>query len=209
MRDRSPIHGAAGVVVSIGVTLAACTAGSGDSSVPATSVHPSSTADESRQSEPPRTPSAECVNPPPDLLALINQTDPVPCYGDSPITVEAEVVDVGAIDCPPIEPAWLGCGAWVALQPIAATAATTGIVLAKTSGPPGLPQLFAAIHPETALGADQIMGRPLRITGHYDDPAAQTCHQTGPVFGEVTPPPPEQVIPGCQRMFVMTAFEQL
>ena len=142
-------------------------------------------------------------------MTLINQTDPVACYGDDPITIDAQVTWVGAIDCAPIEPAWFGCGAWVQLQAIPAQRAATGIVLVKTSGPPGLPWMFAAIHPETALDALDIIGRTLRITGHYDDPAAQTCRQTGPVFDENTPPPPEQVIPGCQGTFVMTGFEQL
>jgi len=158
-------------------------------------------------SQPARTPSAECIDPPPDLRTLINQTDPAACYGDTPITIEAEVVGVGAIDCAPIEPAWMGCSALVALQPIAAAAATTGIVLAATTGPPGLPQMFAAIHPETALEADQIMGRPLRITGHFDDPAAQTCRQTEPIFDQATVPPPDTS--SCRNLFVMTAFEQL
>ena len=51
------------------------------------------------------------------------------------------------------------------------------------------------------------MGRPLRITGHFDDPAAQTCRQTGLVFDEETLPPPDSS--GCRNLFVMTAFEQL
>jgi len=205
MRDRWPIRRTCGLVLLVALTQAACGAGEpGGSAVPG-----SSSASQLPPSQPARTPSAECINPPRDLITLINQTDPVPCYGDTPITVDAEVIAVGAIDCAPIEPAWLGCAAWVALQPIAARAGTTGVVLAKTSGPPGLPQMFAAIHPETALEAIDLMGRPLRITGHFDDPAAQTCRQTEPVFEEVTPPPPEETIPGCQRMFVLTAFEQL
>jgi hypothetical protein len=120
--------------------------------------------------------------------------------------VDAQVSGVGAIDCAPIEPAWFGCEAWVQLQPIAAQPAATGNVLVAT-GPPGLRWMFAAIHPETALDASDIMGRTLRITGHYDDPAAQTCHQTEPVFDEETPAPPD--IFGCRNLFVMTAFEQL
>jgi len=186
-----------GLGVVIGLAQVACANGSGSPS-PRATVLPS---------EPARTPSAECINPPLDLLTLINQTDPAACYGDAPITVDAEVVPIGAIDCAPIEPAWMGCESLVALQPIAVQAGTTGFVLAKTSGPPGLPQMFVAIHPETALEARDIMGRPLRITGHFDDPAAQTCRQTEPVFDEVTPPPPD--ISGCRNLFVMTAFEGL
>lgn len=202
MHHRWPIGRIASLVMLVALTQAACAADSRSAPASATS-----SADESVPGQPPRTPSAECINPPSDLLTLINQTDPAACYGHTPITVEAEVVGVGAIDCAPIEPAWMGCSAWVALQPITAAAATTGIVLARTSGPPGLLQLFAAIHPETALEADQIMGRPLRITGHFDDPAAETCHQTEPVFDEVTLPPPDTS--GCRNLFVLTGFEQL
>jgi hypothetical protein len=202
MHDQPPHLWTAGLVVFIGLTLAACAAGPGASSGAATP-----TADDSLQSHPARTPSAECINPPPDLLTLVNQTDPAACYGDTPITVDAEVVGVGAIDCAPIEPAWMGCSEWVALQPIAGQAGTTGFVLAATTGPPGLPQMFAAMHPETALEASDIIGRLLRITGHYDDPAAQTCRQTEPVFDEATMPPPD--ISYCRNLFVLTAFEQL
>ena len=199
---RSQVRTGAGLAVLIGLAVSACATGPGtpESSVAANTPAPS---------EPAQTPSAECINPPRDLVTLINQTDPVACYGDDPLTVDALVSAVGAIDCAPIEPAWFGCGAWVQLQAISAQRAATGIVLAATSGPPGLPWMFAAIHPETALDARDIMGRTLRVTGHYDDPAAQTCRQTGPVFDEETPPPPELVIPDCQRMFVMTGFEQL
>lgn len=200
MHDQWPILRAVGLVVFIALWQVACAAGPGVSSATLTT-------DESPQDQPPRTPSAECITPPPDLLTLINQTDPVACYGDTPITVDAEVVGVGAIDCAPIEPAWMGCAALVALQPIAVQAGTTGFVLAATTGPNAPPQLFAAIHPETALEASQITGRPLRITGHFDDPAAQTCRQTEPVFDQATVPPPD--ISGCRNLFVLTGFEQL
>lgn len=192
-----------GLAVAIALSQAACAAAEPGRSSPGATASP----DDSLPPEPARTPSAECINPPPDLLTLINQTDPVACYGDDPITVDAEVVPIGAIDCAPMVPAWMSCGAWVALQPIAAQARTTGFVLAKTSGPPGLPWMFAAIHPETALTAIDIQGRSLRITGHFDDPAAQTCRQTEPVFDEATPPPPD--ISGCRNLFVLTGFEQL
>jgi hypothetical protein len=199
MRAMAPsrVFRTAGLVVFIALAQVACANGTGSASPHATRL----------PSEAARTPSAECINPPPDLLTLINQTDPVACYGDTPITVDAEVVGVGAIDCAPMEPAWMACGEWVALQPISAQAGTTGFVLAATTGPNALPQLFAAIHPETALESSDIMGRPLRITGHFDDPAAQTCRQTEPVFDETTPPPPD--ISGCRHLFVMTGFEQL
>ena len=203
MRAMPPsVFSTVGLGVVIALAQVACAAGSGSSSL-----SPTTTADNSLPSEAARTPSAECINPPPDLRTLVNQTDPAACYGDTPITVEAEVVGLGAIDCAPMEPAWMACGELVALQPIGAQAGASGIVLAATTGPNAPPQLFAAIHPETALESSDIMGRPLRITGHFDDPAAQTCRQTQPVFDEVTPPPPDPS--ACRILFVMTAFEQL
>lgn len=191
----SPVFRMASLGVVIALTQVAC-AWLGSSPLQATLL----------PSEAARTPSAECINPPLDLLTLINQTEPAACYGDVPITIDAEVEGVGAIDCAPMEPVWMGCGAWVALQPIAAQAGTPGFVLAATSDP-RRPQMFAAIHPETALEASDIMGRQLRVTGHFDDPAAQTCRQTEPVFDEVTPPPPD--ISSCRNLLVLTAFEEL
>ena len=199
---RPQVRRAARLVVIIGLAVAGCSAGPGTASQDSTGNGNTPT-----PSEPAATPSAECINPPRDLVTLINQTEPAACYGDTPITVEAEVVGIGAIDCAPIEPAWMGCSAWVGLQPIAGQAATTGIVLAATTGPRGPSQMFAAIHPETALEASDIIGRMLRVTGHYDDPAAQTCRQTEPVFDEATVPPPD--ISYCRNLFVLTAFEQL
>jgi hypothetical protein len=181
---------------------AACAAEPGSSVADATA-----TPGDSQASEPARTPSAECINPPADLLTLINQTDPVACYGDTPITVEAEVGGVGVIDCAAVEPAWFSCGAWVALQPTAAQAGTGGFILAATTGP-SPPSLFAAIHPDALAASANIRDRPLRVTGHYDDPAAQTCRQPEGPFGG-PPDPPEDVIASCQRLFVLTAFDSL
>ena len=192
-----------GLAFVILLTQAACGAGTGPSSPSATA-----TGDDSVPSAPARTPSAECINPPADLLTLINQTDPVACYGDTPITVEAEVGGVGAIDCAALVPAWFSCGAWVTLQPIAAQAGTGGFVLAATTGPRTPPSMFVAIHPDAAAAAANIQGRPLRVTGHYDDPAAQTCRQPEGPFGG-PPDPPEDVIASCRGLFVLTAFDSL
>ena len=182
------------------LAMAACAAAPGSSST--------ATGDDPLPSEPARTPSAECINPPPDLLTLLNQTDPVACYGDAPITVEAEVVSIGAIDCAAVEPAWFGCGAWVALQPIVVGVRTTGFVLAATTGPAAPPSMFAAIHPETAVSSVDLLGERLRVTGHFDDPAAQTCVETQAPFGGPGTPP-ELVITYCRSLFVLTAFERV
>jgi hypothetical protein len=194
---RTHVFRAIGLVLMVSLTMAACAAEPGESS-PSAIASPSG---------PAQTPSAECINPPPDVLTLINQTDPVACYGDEPITVDAELGGVGAIDCAPVVPAWFACGAWVALEPIAAQARTGGFILAATTGP-SPPSLYAAIHPDALAAAANAMGRPLRVTGHFDDPAAQTCRQTEGPFGG-PPDPPEAVIASCQSLFVLTAFESL
>jgi len=38
---------------------------------------------------PTQTPAAGCVNPPPDIAALSDQTDPIACYGNAPLTLDA------------------------------------------------------------------------------------------------------------------------
>lgn len=193
--------------IGLGVVLAwalvACGADPGSTSPSATA-----TGGDSVPSEPARTPSSECINPAPDLLTLINQTDPVACYGDTPVTVEAEVTSIGAIDCAPVEPAWFNCGAWVGLQPIAAQARSTGFVLAATRGPNQALWMFATIHPDTAVAPQDIVGRQLRVTGHFDDPAAQTCRETAAPFGGPATPP-DEVIASCRNLFVMTGFESV
>jgi hypothetical protein len=181
--------------------LVACGTGPGSPGATAT-------AGDSVPPTPAQTPSSECINPPPDILTLINQTAPAACYGDAPITVVAEVTAVGAIDCARTEPVWLSCGAWVSLQPIAVGVRTTGFVLAATSGPPGLPSMFAAIHPDTAVASQDIVDRQLRITGNFDDPAAQTCRELEAPFGGPATPP-DEVIGYCRNLFVMTAFESV
>jgi hypothetical protein len=199
-RQQTFWKGAPAVVVAL--TLVACAAGPGSASPRATA------SSDSPPGAPAGTPSAKCINPPVDLLTLINQTNPVACYGDTEITVEAEPIGIGAIDCAALEPAWFRCWSWVALQPIVVGKGTSGFVLAATTGPPALPSMFATIHPETALSSVDIIGERLRVTGHFDDPAAQTCVETEAPFGGPSTPP-DEVIAMCQRLFVLTGFERL
>jgi hypothetical protein len=149
-----------------------------------------------------RTPSSECINPPVDVLTLVYQSDPVACYGNAPLTVDAYLSGVGAIDgpCLYVEPAWLACDSWVSLDVVRKTATTTSIILAyvTTSNP-----LLAAIHP-TAEPRDQFMDRNVRVTGHFDDPAAQTCRYaagSGWPDAEFTA---SDLISSCRRTFVVT-----
>jgi hypothetical protein len=154
-----------------------------------------------------RTPSAECINPPVDVLTLAYQSDRVACYGDAPLTVDAYLTGVGVIDgpCIDVEPAWLACGSWVDLEIVRQTATTPSIILAYVSiyNP-----FFAAIDP-TAEPRDQFIGSNVRVTGHFDDPAARTCTYSagsGWPNAEFTA---SDLISCCRRLFVITTFVPL
>ena len=154
-----------------------------------------------------RTPSAECINPPVDVLTLAYQSDPVACYGNAPLTVDAYLTGFGVIDgpCLDVEPAWLACSSWVELDVVHKTATTPSVMLAYVSiyNP-----FFAAIDP-TAEPRDQFMGANVRVTGHFDDPAARTCRYTagsGWPNAEFTA---SDLISGCRGLFVITTIVPL
>lgn len=100
-----------------------------------------------------------------DVLTLAYQSDPVACYGNASLAVDAYLTSPGVIDgpCDFVEPAWLACSSWVELDPVRKTAATTSIILANTFGPPGPTMwLFAAVHP-TAEPREQFMESSVRV----------------------------------------------
>jgi hypothetical protein len=154
-----------------------------------------------------RTPSAECINPPVDVLTLTYQSDPVACYGDAPLTVDAYLTGVGAIDgpCLDVEPAWLACGSWVDLEVVRQTATKPSIVLAYVSI---YDPLFAAIDP-AAEPRDQFMGSNVRVTGHFDDPAALTCRYTAGSGWPTAEFTASDLISGCRALFVITQIVPL
>lgn len=149
-----------------------------------------------------RTPSAECVNPPVDVLTLAYQSDPVACYGDAPLIVDAYLTQVGVIDgpCLDVEPAWLACGAWVELDVVRKTATTPSNTLAYVSI---FNPLFAAIDP-TAGPGDQFMGSNVRVTGHFDDPAALNCRYTAGSGWPTADFTASDLISSCRGLFVIT-----
>ncbi len=155
---------------------------------------------------PSATPSAEptaslpagCVNPPTDITTLIDArlTQLVDCYGNAPLTFDATWLGGGAISCPSApEPAWLACSAF-SLQASGDTDKLGG------------PQLFVAIDP--SVSPSLVFGpyAQVRVTGHFDDPAAQTCRDTGSLPGE-SPAPVAEIIERCRNTFVVTDVVEL
>ena len=109
------------------------------------------------------------------------------CFGTDPVTLDGPVVSCGIAGGPwTYEPGWLngvgGCG--IALD--ASGEDVLGLRI-PPAGPPG---------PGTG---------PLRVTGHFDDPAAETCTTTSgdPAYPA---PPSEMAILFCRTQFVVESF---
>lgn len=169
--------------------IAACGAGA-PSTVPGAVPSPS----------PSPTPPAGCVNPPTvtTLIDLLYSTDlstdplgdPVACYGNAPLTFDAVFGGGGGeVDCPTApEPAWLACSAY-SLQPFGDTGKLA-------------PELFVAVPPSVRA----LLPKPfsnIRVTGHFDDPAAQTCRETNQPDAQSLAPV-AVIVEGCRRAFVIT-----
>lgn len=155
------------------------------------------------------TPPEDCIHPPPNATALIDQADPVACYGSEEMTVEARAVALqGAIDCPgQLEPAWLGCGGtMVELYALAESGRVLEVVLAVRSPNAGA-SLLAVVHPEFQIDLSHGLDSLVKVTGHFDDPAARSCHYIS--WPDANPPPPNEVVEGCRSTFVVTELEPL
>lgn len=146
------------------------------------------------------TPLTGCVNPPIGISGLIDLQgtgpqgpagDPVACYGGAPLTFDATWLGGGEADCPAApEPAWLACSPF-SLQAPGDT---------RKVGPPAL---FVAIHPSASPSIPSKPYAQVRVTGHFDDPAAQNCRETQP--GDAQSLAPAGVtIERCRRVFVIT-----
>jgi hypothetical protein len=153
---------------------------------------------------PSATPSASlpagCVNPPTDITTLIALqstgpldpgVDPVACYGSAPLTFDATWYGGGVADCPSApEPAWLACSSF-------------SLQAAGDTRKVGAPQLFVAVDPSVSLSISEAYAQ-VRVTGHYDDPAAQTCRETQLGGGAESLAPAAETIERCRRTFVVT-----
>lgn len=141
-----------------------------------------------------------CVAPPTDINALIDMAgsgpkdpgrDPVACYGDASLTFDATWLGGGEADCPAApEPTWLACSSF-------------SLQAAGDTRKVGAPGLFVAIHPSASLSIPSEPYAQVRVTGHFDDPAAQTCRETQLGDAE-TLAPAATTIERCRRVFVVT-----
>ena len=140
---------------------------------------------------PAQTPAADCVNPPPDIAALSVVADPVACYGNAPLVLDAYLLVAQVDYVVTVEPAWLG-------------SPSTDLMLVGETRKVGAPDLLVAVDPASGVSLGKFVDTNVRITGHYDDPAAQTCRETGRVTGMGTPEPAAGTIERCRRTFVVT-----
>jgi len=137
-------------------------------------------------------PPVGCLKSPPDVALLYDMPDPVACFGNAPLTFDAHLAAAGVVDCPgEHEPAWIYCPAdgWLTL-----------VGDARKAGAPFL--LFGA-DPASGPDVSRTFDGNVRVTGHFDDPAAQTCREIQPI-PEESPRPASEMIEICRRTFVVT-----
>lgn len=119
------------------------------------------------------------------------------CFGDRPITVRGFATDCGGCGGYTLgnfEPGWLAtplAGADTFLAPFEVDAGYGRSVI---------------VHPDIA---DQwVDNRWLEVTGHFDDPAASTCHETLPLeYWGAAPVPRDYLVATCRQRFVVTAIK--
>lgn len=143
-------------------------------------------------------PAIGCLTAPPDVELLAHLTDPAACVGDASLTFDARLVPAIA-DCPiVVEPTWLACP----------QALLTQVDETRKVDVPF--EWSVAVDPPSAVNLADLAGQNVRLTGHFDDPAAQTCHETerAPQLGG-TPEPVADTIARCQRTFVVTQMVAL
>jgi hypothetical protein len=138
-------------------------------------------------------PALGCLDSPPDVNVLYGQTDPATCFGNAPLTFDGILSAAGVVDCPGShEPAWIYCPADGNVQALGETRKV------------GAPFLLVAVDPSGGVSLIQYsLGTNVRITGHFDDAAAQTCHEVEPIPGE-SPRPASEMIQICRQTFVVT-----
>jgi hypothetical protein len=138
---------------------------------------------------------AECPALPADLLefSVADVAGIISCHGDAPITFEGLSVPcdgcAGSADGDP-QPAWL-------MNPY-----TNVLYMSPIATDSGW-QTTLILGPSLKLDPAWVDHR-LRITGHFDDPAALTCHQDVTADTVEWWTGPQSVITGCRQSFVVT-----
>ena len=151
----------------------------------------------------------DCVNPPPDVGTLIEHDRRAACYGNADLTIEAHAaLTGGAVDCPgELDPSWLACGGTIVeLYPLDAAGVQPPIILAARSPHSG-PYLSAVLHPDSGIDLQHGLDAPVTAIGHFDDPAAATCHYVS--WPDDQPPAPAEVVAQCRETFVITELALL
>jgi hypothetical protein len=133
-----------------------------------------------------------CPDSPPDVSVLYDLPDPVACFGNAALTFDAHLAAAGVVDCPgEHEPPWIYCPAAGWLTPVGQTDHV------------GVPFLLVAVDPASGEDLSGTFDRDVHVTGHFDDPAAQTCREIQPI-PEESPRPASEMIQICRRTFVVT-----
>jgi hypothetical protein len=177
-----------GLAVLVGLQFANLLPDVGEES-PSPTASASSSTSPSAEASPSAT--AFCVSPPLDLALLI-RADPVACFGNASLTVDGEII-AGVADCPvTVEPVWLSCP-------------QTFLRLIGETRKVNAPMLTVAVDPTSGVSLTGP-NTNVRITGHFDDPAAQTCQVTEALPSSLTgtPEPRSVIIERCRTTFVVT-----
>jgi hypothetical protein len=179
-----------GLAVLVGLQLGNLLPDVGETS-PSPSASASPSASPSAEASPSATLAAFCVDPPFDLALLI-RADPVACFGNASLTVDGDII-AGVADCPvTVEPVWLSCP-------------QNFIGLVGETRKVGAPMLAVAIDPAAGISLGDA-NTAVQVTGHFDDPAAQTCQVTEALPSSLggTTEPRSMTIERCRATFVVT-----
>jgi hypothetical protein len=157
-------------------------------------------------SEPPATPPSSEPCPISDTLTVheLLAVDPS-CFGDRPLTVVgwAAPPPIFGVLPPGIAPRWLW---WVATTEFVVWDHSRGSLsdLACSQGQCP-PYLLLHTAPGTAIN---LAGwkNGVRLLGHFNDPAAETCHYVYPPDWTESPQPDSQARAFCRSAFVVTAI---
>ena len=142
-----------------------------------------------------------------DGLASPDAAAALACFGRREITLDAYVprdIAIDALGFPEVEPAWLSpYGLPQAVVQASRTSTGFGVrVPSRLQGCAGAPPVSYPGCPFAALA-----GRYVRLSGHFNDPAARTCHFVSPPPGGR--PSPAELVTICRGEFVVDAVTAL